>query len=142
MRQSLLPLRQAAAAFDQSIRADLLAARKLLGAAIFIAACAATSAPAAAQPICISTRDIASTRVLDGGRAMVFRMRDGSEWRNDLRTRCNGLTFNGFSWTIRNPGRRVCANQDTLRVMRTGQTCVLGNFTQVRPPRSEQRTQQ
>src|SRR5215469_704920 len=97
MRQSILPLRQATAAFDQSIRADLLAARKLLGAAIFIAAWAATSAPAAAQPICISTRNIASTRVLNGGRTMVFRMRDGSEWRNNLRTRCSGLTFNGFS---------------------------------------------
>lgn len=115
--------------------------RKIPGVAILIAAWGITAAPALAQTTCISTRNIVNTRVLDGGRAMLFRMRDGSEWRNDLRTRCNGLTFNGFAWTIRNPGGRVCENQQSLRVLRTGQTCMLGNFTQVRPSRRERRAQ-
>ena len=75
------------------------------------------------------------------GRAIVFTMKDGSQWRNTLIGRCPDLKFNGFVWAVRNPGATVCENENALTVIRSGETCVLGKFTQIRPPRSEQKKQ-
>lgn len=115
--------------------------RKSLAMAILIAGWAVTTVPVLAQPTCISTRNIVSTRTQRDGRAMLFRMRDGSVWRNDLRTPCTGLRFNGFAWTVRDPAGMVCENTQSLRVLRTGQVCMLGRFTQVTPSRRERRAQ-
>ena len=92
-----------------------------------------------AAPICLRTQDMVSTEPQKGGGSIIFKMRDGSTWRNDLHGRCPDLWFDtGFSWTVRNGDGSVCENQDTLRVLRSAEVCALGKFTQLTPSRAEQ----
>ena len=93
----------------------------------------AVSAPALAATVCLSTRDMKQTKPKDDGSAITFTMRDGSVWRNDLRGSCPDLRFNGFAWTIHDPAAQVCENEQTLRVLRSGEICQLGKFTQISP---------
>ncbi|MBN9543890.1 MAG: hypothetical protein J0I19_00335 [Alphaproteobacteria bacterium] len=99
----------------------------------------AVSAPALAadKKICLSTRDMRSSTPKDDGTAITFKMNDGSVWRNDLKGRCPDLKFNGFAWTIRNPGGTVCDNEEIIKVLQSGQICALGKFTQVSPARGK-----
>jgi hypothetical protein len=109
--------------------------RKFLYAAVIFAAGTAAAAPANAANICISTRDILDTQPQNDGKAIMFRMRNGAVWRNDLQGQCPDLRFDGFVWTVRNPDETVCEHMQSLRVLRSGQICVLGKFTQVTPPK-------
>jgi hypothetical protein len=109
--------------------------RKFLYAVVILAAGTVAAAPADAINICISTRNIVDTQPQNDGKAILFRMRNGSEWRNDLQSPCPDLRFDGFVWTVRNPDETVCENMQTLRVLRSGEICALGKFTQVKPPR-------
>jgi len=107
-----------------------------------VAAFLSLAAPAfAASNICISTRDIQSSTPKDDGAAITFKMRDGSAWRNDLRGRCPDLKFDGFVWTVRNPDGSVCENEETIRVLQSGEVCALGKFTKVAPSRAERHAQ-
>ena len=108
----------------------------LYAAAIFVSL-AAAAAPANAANICISTRDIMDSQPQNDGKAIIFRMRNGAVWRNDLQGACPDLRFDGFAWTIRNPDETVCENMQTLRVLRSGEICALGKFTQTKPPRKK-----
>jgi hypothetical protein len=93
-----------------------------------------TEAPAeaSAPPSCVSPRDIQSTTPISD-REIVFRMRNGKIWKNTLSANCPGLKFEGgFSWTIR--GDTVCANLQTIEVLRRGNACLLGEFSAYTPP--------
>jgi len=111
--------------------------RKFVYAAAIFAGLVAAGAPANAANICISTRDVLDTQPQDDGKAIIFRMRNGAVWRNDLQGACPDLRFDGFAWTIRNPDETVCENMQTLRVLRSGEICALGKFTQTKPPRKK-----
>jgi hypothetical protein len=112
----------------------------LSGAAVLAAITVMAAIPAyAAGPICLSTRNINSTTPQDDGKAIVFNMKDGSAWRNELHGRCPDLKFNGFVWAVQNPGATVCENENALTVIRSGEVCVLGKFTQVKQSRSKQK---
>lgn len=111
---------------------------------LWIAAAAMTVLAGAAQaaPICLRTQDMIQTEPQKGGTAIIFKMRDGSTWRNDLHGSCPDLWFDtGFVWTVKNGDGTVCENQQSLRVLRSGQVCVLGKFTQLTPSRAEQHAQ-
>jgi len=92
----------------------------------------AISGAAEAAPICLSIRDMVATEPQNDGRAILFTMRDGSEWRNDLQGRCSDLKFNGFNWIVPNADYAVCENQQSLQVQHSGQVCVLGKFSQIK----------
>jgi len=104
----------------------------LMGAA---AALLITAQTALAQParVCLSTRNIANTSPSPDGTVIVFRMTDGSVWRNDLRGRCRDMRWNGFAWSTANPMSAVCEYEQTLHVFRSGEVCGLGKFTQLSP---------
>ena len=104
------------------------------------AAIAAFSAGAAqAAPVCLRTYDMLETQPAKDGASIVFKMRDGSVWRNDLHGICSDLWFNtGFVWTVKNGDGTVCENQQSLRVLKSAQICLLGKFTELTPSRSEQ----
>ena len=103
----------------------------LLAASLFL-----TVAPAiAAPPICIDTKQIDSSQQENNGKAILFKMRDGTEWRNTLKGACPDLVFNGYSWVVRNPDSTVCENTQSLTVLQSGQICVLGKFEKVAPAR-------
>lgn len=84
--------------------------------------------------ICLNNRQIVSSRSRDG-RTMLFQMRDGRQYINHLHGYCPGLKFDGFSWVLRSGDERVCENAQSLRVLRTGEICLLGRFEPVSPKR-------
>ena len=97
--------------------------KKLLIAATL--AGATVSSPVLANT-CLDTRDIVSTKS-DDGKLLVFQMRNGQTYVNHLQGICPDLKFNGFVWTIRGT-ETVCENMQSLRVLRSGEVCVLGKF--------------
>jgi len=91
---------------------------------------AATAYPASAAHMCVQARDILSTHS-DDGRLMTFKMRDGRVLVNHLQGVCSDLRFEGFSWVVRGT-EDICENQQSLQVLRSGQTCLLGKFDVVK----------
>ena len=111
---------------------------KVMSGAAMLAAMILTTAPAMAEgAICLASRDINDTDAQKDGTAILYTMRDGSVWRNDLRGRCPTIRWNGFGYSTANPQSSICENEQTLVDFRTGETCGLGKFTQVSPPHME-----
>jgi hypothetical protein len=116
---------------------------RLAGAAIILASSAAlvlstsadveAQAPAASSaPACISARNIQRTEVQDD-RTIIFHMRDGARWVNRLRQICPMLKTSPWSQVLHS-GDMVCANQQFIHVLQTGDTCALGQFTAAPTP--------
>jgi hypothetical protein len=92
------------------------------------------SSPAAAR-ICLSQHDILGTDSRDG-KNLTFRMRDGRVLVNHLQGTCSDLRYNGFVWVLRGTDD-ICENEQSLRVLRSGQVCVLGKFDPAKPAMSK-----
>ena len=85
------------------------------GAAMLAAMILTTAVPAMADgPICLATRDIKDTDAQKDGTAILYTMRDGSVWRNDLKGRCRDMRWNGFGYSTANPQASICENEQTL----------------------------
>ena len=94
--------------------------------------CLATAAIATpAMALCISEQDVVSTTPSNDGRQLTFRLRDGRVLVNHLKGICNDLRFNGFVWVLHGTND-ICEDMQTLRVLQSGQTCVLGKFEPAR----------
>ena len=108
----------------------------LAGAALLLASSAGVAqAPApAAATVCLNTRNIQRTEVQDD-RTILFHMRDGKVWANRLRQICPMLKTSPWTQVLHGGGDQVCANQQFIHVIRTGNTCSLGDFTPVDAPR-------
>jgi hypothetical protein len=89
-----------------------------------------------AQALCVNQRDVISTDSKDG-KNLIFRMRDGRTLVNHLQGTCNDLKFNGFVWVLHGTND-ICENAQSLRVLQSGQVCVLGRFEEVKkaPPKA------
>ncbi len=92
-----------------------------------------TGRPAAAQeqnsakPICLEVNRIDHTQVLNSHQ-ILFYMLGRKVWVNNLQGSCATLTpSDGFIWESRID--KYCDNLETIRVIRTGETCLLGAFT-------------
>jgi hypothetical protein len=104
--------------------------KKLL--AIFcLAAAAGITTPALA--ICVSERDVVNTTPSNDGKLLALHMRDGRVLVNHLQGVCSDLRFNGFVWVLRGTND-ICENMQTLRVLQSGQICVLGKFDPATKP--------
>jgi hypothetical protein len=113
-----------------------LTARLAAGAMVLASSAAivlATSAGVEAQaptassaPACISARNIQRTEVQDD-RTIIFHMRDGARWVNRLRQICPMLKTSPWSQVL-HTSDMVCANQQFIHVLQTGDTCALGEF--------------
>src|SRR5436190_21313228 len=90
------------------------------------------SLPALATPICIDTYRVDRTNVPDDSH-IVFRMVDGSKWKNTLKRPCSGLASNRFAYEPA-AGRDIYENVQIIRVLEQGNACVLGSFTKIAPP--------
>ena len=99
--------------------------RNILSALVLAAT--ALAVPATAWSKCIDVRNIDSAHS-DDGKTMVFKMKDGTVLVNHLQGVCSDLKWNGFIWTLHSGDNQVCENQQSLRVIQSGQTCVLGKF--------------
>lgn len=103
--------------------------------AALTALAAVSVAPVAAQDadhnICLKTYYIDSTHVVDA-KTILFRMKDGTVYRNTLATACNGLLWDGFVYVLHYD--ELCSNdRQTIRVLRSHQVCQLGRFSKVVP---------
>jgi hypothetical protein len=100
---------------------------KLSFAALVLTGVFCATAAFAAPPTCLQLRDIQSAKS-DDGKILKFTMRDGRVLYNHLRGACPGLRFNGFAWEIRGGVQEVCEGQQSLRVLQSGEICLLGKF--------------
>lgn len=85
--------------------------------------------PASTGSICLRTLDISSTTT-PNDKTILFHMRDGKVYRNDLRGTCSGISFHGFAYDV-TPPDRICGNLQIIRVLKTHSVCSLGPFTEV-----------
>ncbi len=99
-------------------------------AAAALVACAAL--PAQASPVCLETFRINHTDV-EAAHNILFHMKDGKVWHNALKNSCPALNFHGFIMDVRG-GDTVCSNQQSIKVIDSGQVCLLGEFTPYTPP--------
>jgi len=115
---------------------------KSFAAVAVLAALAATTAGAEVGPsnptgpVCLTpglvpNEPIPRTKVLDP-QHVLFYTREGQVWKNTLKTPCPGLMFHGFVVTGRED--EICSNATAIRVIESGETCVLGAFTSYTPP--------
>jgi hypothetical protein len=104
---------------------------KKIATALIAAAIAASAVSPAAAATCLDTTRIRNTHVVDA-RNILFKMYDGTTWNVSLRNACPGLKFNGF---VYKPfaSQEICENAQTIRVLQSGETCMLGGFTKVTP---------
>ena len=89
----------------------------------------AAALPASAT-MCVQSRDIEGTNSKDG-KLLTFKMRDGRVLVNHLQGVCSDLRFEGFVWVLHGTDD-ICENQQSLKVLRSGQTCLLGKFDVVK----------
>jgi hypothetical protein len=99
----------------------------------------AAAAPAWAENVCIDSRDIVSSKSNDG-KTMVFKMRDGRTFVNHLQGICPDLKFNGYSWVLHGGDTKVCEREQSLRVIQSGQVCILGKFDPPIAPKMDKGT--
>jgi hypothetical protein len=90
----------------------------------------AAASPAAAANMCVQQRDILSTHT-DDGKLLTFKMRDGRVLVNHLQGICSDLRYEGFAWNVA-PTQDICENLQSLKVLRSGQSCLLGKFDVVK----------
>ena len=116
---------------------------KLLGAATGLAGAVAAAlllmaptAPVQAQnqsspSTCLTPTQIQSTQ-LRAPRTIVFRMKDGKVYENQLAAPCPDLFFHsGGGWSHQVESDMFCGNTQHITVIETGMVCRLGNFTRV-----------
>jgi hypothetical protein len=88
------------------------------------------AAPPVSAKTCVRSRDIQGTDSKDG-KLLTFRMRDGRVLVNHLQGVCSDLRFEGFEWVLHGTDD-ICENQQSLKVLRSGQICILGKFDVVK----------
>jgi hypothetical protein len=91
-----------------------------------------TRTAAKSSNVCLNVQNIQRTEARDD-RTIDFHMRDGTVWRNTLRQLCPMLRTSPFSQVLKG-GNLVCANQQFIHVLQTGDMCALGDFTPLTPP--------
>ncbi|HEX5281171.1 MAG TPA: hypothetical protein VFW28_13915 [Micropepsaceae bacterium] len=80
--------------------------------------------------VCLKTENIQRTEIISD-RSILFHMRDGRIWRNDLRTACPMLKVSPYTEKLTTD--LICANQQFIHLLLTGNDCALGVFTEVAP---------
>jgi len=106
------------------------AMKRIASIAMLLALGATSIAPAVAAPVCLDVYYIANTHVLDA-KTILFKMKNGTVWRNTLHSSCSGLLFNGFTYTLNS--QELCGDMQAIRVLTTDEVCLLGKFTKEAP---------
>ena len=95
----------------------------LLGLAL-VAAPGAARADAPQKNVCLWVNRIDHTQVLNNHQILFFET-GGKIWQSNLPVPCHTLTSqDGFAWRSGIP--QICGNVEQIRVLRTGETCLLG----------------
>ena len=82
-------------------------------------------------PVCLRSIDIDHTKT-PNAHTVLFFMKDGKVWRGTLRSDCPDLVFNGFEYAP-TPRESICANMQTIRVLKSGAICEIGSLVLTQP---------
>ncbi|MDB5396277.1 MAG: hypothetical protein JWM91_3783 [Rhodospirillales bacterium] len=110
------------------------------GAAILmLASCSDEPVAANAQSaqagngVCLQTSQIEHTQILTDS-AILFYMKNGKSFVNTMTIPCSSLTMeDGFTYV--NDVLEICSNSQTIRVLRSGNFCELGQFEPFEAPK-------
>jgi hypothetical protein len=94
----------------------------ILAAAVFGVAAGAAHA---SDQVCLTSYKIDHTKVVNPS-TVLFYMKDGKIWQNDLPVPCPGLEFHGFVMVGHQD--EFCGMQG-ISIIQTNQACSLGRFT-------------
>ena len=109
--------------------------RKIVSALTAAAiAAGATVAPALAESVCIQSNLIDHTSVQKDNQTILFYMKGGKVYSNQLRNACPGLAFHGFVVNIRGGNDTLCSNQESISVLVTHEVCMMGAFSPYTAP--------
>ncbi len=87
---------------------------------------------AAGKQVCLDVSRLDHTEILNNHQ-ILFYMRGRKVWINNLTGPCATLTrSDGFIWESRI--EKYCDNLETIRVIRSGEVCLLGAFTPYEKP--------
>ena len=82
--------------------------------------------PTAGNGVCLQTSQIDHTEIVSDT-AILFFMKGGKTWVNTMQIPCSSLKMeDGFAYI--NDVPEVCSNSQTIRVLRSGGFCELGQF--------------
>jgi len=90
--------------------------------AVADSACAQSGQP----PVCLRALDVDHTKT-PNDRTILFFMKDGNIWSATLKSDCPELRFNGFEYSP-TPPDNICANAQTIRVLKSGAVCEIGSL--------------
>ena len=82
--------------------------------------------------ICIDSKDI-TNQIIPDDNTIVFRMNDGSYWKNTLQKSCTGLHIRQ-SLILVTRDRYICSNQQRFTVAGQGNVCWFGDFSKTTSP--------
>jgi hypothetical protein len=109
-------------------------------AAVAAAAGLTSGLPAKAQDapksVCFPSYQIEHTETPNDW-TILFYMYNHKVWKAQLVNQCVGLRVNtrGFAYEPTSPGsNQICSNLLTVRLLDTGQTCLVGAITPYQPP--------
>lgn len=99
----------------------------LAATALILAAGAAQAGP---DQMCLTSYNIDHTKVVNPS-TVLFYMKDGKIWQNDLPVPCPGLEFHGFVMVGHQD--EFCGMQG-ISIVQTHEACSLGHFTPYAAP--------
>jgi hypothetical protein len=105
--------------------------RRLAPAVVLLAFASSAGAQTEASPVCLRSIDIDHTKT-PNNHTILFFMKDGKVWNGTLRSDCPELIFNGFEYRP-TPRADICANMQTIRVLKSGAICEIGPLAPVEP---------
>jgi hypothetical protein len=113
----------------------------LVGAALLaLAGCSedepavATNSSPAGNGVCLQTSQIDHTDIVNDS-AIVFFMKDGKAYMNAMAMPCPSLQMEG-GFAYMTDAAEICSNAQTIRVLRSGNFCELGQFTPFTAPKA------
>ena len=102
----------------------------LTASAFALSAAVPVQAQNAPNNVCFSVTEIVSTKATDR-RTILFRLRDGTVWRNTLITDCPELiAFSAGEFISVTHAEYICSNRHRITTQ-GGKVCRLGPFTRV-----------
>lgn len=105
--------------------------RSALSVVLLLTGASAAVAQNGQAPVCLPSIDINHTKV-PNAHTVLFFMKDGKVWRGTLRSDCPDLVFNGFEYAP-TPRESICANMQTIRVLKSGAICEIGPLVPAQP---------
>jgi hypothetical protein len=100
------------------------------GSALTVALSSVPVPVSAQAPVCLNVTEILTTQPTDM-RTILYRMRNGDVWRNDLAYPCPDLVnFSGGGYVQKSHTDWICGNTQMITTQ-TGSVCRLGRFTRI-----------